>query len=426
MKTSMYIKFKLYLGLLILCSIVTLPYITHSQSAGELQDKIDSHNDKIKKLEEDIKAYEKQIETVGTEAKTLQNAIKTLDISKQKISTEIKKTQTGIEKTNLSIEQLGSEIGNIEQKIESNIEIIEKAIRNMNQNDDKTLLESFLESKSLAEVLDEYESVSQFQQKIREQSKELAHYKEDLSGKKTVAEKEKKNLVTLKSDLDDQNQILDINKKEKNQLLSETKSKESAYKTLLASRQAEKEKFERELFEFESQLKKVIDPNSFPTAGKGILKYPLDNITVTQAFGRTVDAKKLYVSGTHNGVDFRASRGTPVKASLDGIVEGLGNTDSQKGCYSYGKWVLIKHPNGLSTLYAHLDLIKVSSGQSVETGELLGYSGQTGYATGPHLHFTVYASQGVEIQRYSSSKNCKNVDIPIADSQAYLDPMLYF
>ena len=326
----------------------------------------------------------------------------------------------------MSIEQLGSEIGNIEQKIESNIEIIEKAIRNMNQNDDKTLLESFLESKSLAEVLDEYESVSQFQQKIREQSKELAHYKEDLSGKKTVAEKEKKNLVTLKSDLDDQNQILDINKKEKNQLLSETKSKESAYKTLLASRQAEKEKFERELFEFESQLKKVIDPNSFPTAGKGILKYPLDNITVTQAFGRTVDAKKLYVSGTHNGVDFRASRGTPVKASLDGIVEGLGNTDSQKGCYSYGKWVLIKHPNGLSTLYAHLDLIKVSSGQSVETGELLGYSGQTGYATGPHLHFTVYASQGVEIQRYSSSKNCKNVDIPIADSQAYLDPMLYF
>ena len=241
----MYIKFKLYLGLLILCSIVTLPYITHSQSAGELQDKIDSHNDKIKKLEEDIKAYEKQIETVGTEAKTLQNAIKTLDISKQKISTEIKKTQTGIEKTNLSIEQLGSEIGNIEQKIESNIEIIEKAIRNMNQNDDKTLLESFLESKSLAEVLDEYESVSQFQQKIREQSKELAYYKEDLSGKKTVAEKEKKNLVTLKSDLDDQNQILDINKKEKNQLLSETKSKESAYKTLLASRQAEKEKFER-------------------------------------------------------------------------------------------------------------------------------------------------------------------------------------
>lgn len=415
-----------YYRIIILIPILLLPVFANSQSAGELQDKISSHNEKIKKLEEDIKVYEKQIETVGNEAKTLQNAIKTLDISQQKISTEIKKTQTGIEKTNLSINQLGDEISNIEKKISGNVQTIEKAIRDMNQNDDKTLLESFLESKSLAEVLDEYESMTQFQQKIREQSKELAYYKDDLFDKKTTAEKEKRNLVTLKSGLDDQNQILNINKKEKNQLLSETKSKESVYKTLLASRQAEKEKFERELFEFESQLKRVIDPNSFPTAGKGILRYPLDSVLVTQAFGKTVDAKKLYVSGTHNGVDFRASRGTPVKAALDGIVSGLGNTDAQKGCYSYGKWVLIKHSNGLSTLYAHLDLIKVSAGQKVETGELIGYSGQTGYATGPHLHFTLYASQGVEVQRYTSSINCKNVDIPIADSQAYLDPMLYF
>ncbi len=397
-----------------------------SQSTDELQQKIDSHNEKIKQLDEDIKKYEKQVEAVGTEAKTLQNAVKTLDISQQKINTEIKKTETSITKTNLSITQLGGEIGDIENKISANVATIEKALRNMNQSDDKTLIESLLASKSLAEVLDEYESISQFQQKIRDQSKELTAYKENLSVKKTSAEKEKKTLVSLKSDLSDQHQILDINKKEKSKLLTETKNKESEYKSLLASRQAEKEKFEKELFEFESQLKRVIDPNSFPVAGKGVLSYPLDSVFVTQAFGRTVDAQRLYVSGTHNGVDFRAARGTPVKATLDGIVDGLGNTDAQKGCYSYGKWVLIKHPNGLSTLYAHLDLIKVVVGQSVKTGELIGYSGQTGYATGPHLHFTVYASQGVEVQRYSSSRNCKNVDIPISDSQAYLDPMLYF
>jgi murein DD-endopeptidase MepM/ murein hydrolase activator NlpD len=297
----------------------------------------------------------------------------------------------------------------------------------MHQSDEESLIESFLTNKSLAQVFDEYESISQFQQKVREQSKELEVYKAQLADKKTASEKEKKNLVSLKSELGDQNQILVNNKKEKSTLLTTTKNKEAEYKKMLADRQAEKEKFEQELFDFESQLKRAIDPNSFPSSGKGIFAWPLDNVFITQYFGKTIDAKRLYTSGTHNGVDFRASRGTPVKAALSGTVRGVGNTDEQKGCYSYGKWILIDHPNGLSTLYGHLDLIKVGVGQVVQTGDIIGYSGQTGYSTGPHLHITVYASQGiVGIQKYSGSKNCKNVSIPISDVKAYLDPMLYF
>lgn len=397
-----------------------------AQSVDELKQNINNHTDKIKRLEEEIKVYEKQIETVGNQAKTLQSTIKVLDLNQKKIGTEIKKTETNIQKTNLTITNLGGEIVDIENKIQSNTEAISKALNDIRQSDNESLLESFLNNKSLAEVLNEYESISQFQQKVRAQSKELETYKEELANKKMATEGEKNKLLSLKSELGDQNKILDINKKEKSNILVATKNKETGYKKILADRQAEKEKFEKELFDFESKLKRVIDPNSFPSSGKGILSWPLDNIFVTQAFGKTIDAKRLYVSGTHNGVDFRASRGTPVKAALEGIVQGIGNTDAQKGCYSYGKWILVKHPNGLSSLYGHLDLIKVNEGQTVATGELIGYSGQTGYATGPHLHFTLYASQGIDVQQYSSSINCKNVTIPIADSKAYLDPMLYF
>jgi murein DD-endopeptidase MepM/ murein hydrolase activator NlpD len=400
--------------------------VVGAQSVDEIKQNIEGHNDKIKQLEEEIKVYEKQIETVGGQAKTLQSTIQVLDINQKKIGTEIKKTETSIQKTNLAIKNLSGEIGDIEDKIASNVEAIAKILNNIHQNDEQSLIESFLTDKSLADVFDEYESMGQFQQKVRDQSKELAVYEKELSGKKTATEGEKKKLVSLKSELGDQNQILTINKKEKSNLLTETKNKEANYKKILADRQAEKERFEKELFQFESQLKIAIDPKSFPSSGKGILSWPLDNIFITQTFGKTIDSKRLYVSGTHNGVDFRASRGTPVKAALTGIVDGTGNTDAQKGCYSYGKWVLIKHSNGLSTLYGHLDLIKVSPGQKVNTGDIIGYSGQTGYSTGPHLHVTVYASQGVEIQKYSSSINCKNVSIPIADIKAYLDPLLYF
>jgi len=415
------------IGAIILFSMWLFGAITtHAQSIDEIKQNIENHNDKIKQLEEEIKVYEKQIEVVGNEAKTLQNAVQILDINQKKIGTEIKKTETSIQKTNSTISKLNNDIGNIEEKISSNTEAISKTLSDIQKQDDESLIESFLTNKSLANVFDEYESISQFQQKIREQTKELEVYKEELSNKKTANEKEKKILVSLKSELSDQNKILDINKKEKNNLLTTTKNKETEYKKILAARQAEKERFEKELFDFESQLKRAIDPKSFPSSGKGILSWPLDNIFITQYFGKTVDAKRLYTSGTHNGIDFRASRGTPVKAALSGIVQGTGNTDEQKGCYSYGKWILIKHPNGLSTLYGHLDLIKVATGQSVTTEEIIGYSGQTGYSTGPHLHLTVYASQGVEIQKYSSSINCKNVTIPVAGINAYLDPMLYF
>jgi murein DD-endopeptidase MepM/ murein hydrolase activator NlpD len=264
-----------------------------------------------------------------------------------------------------------------------------------------------------------------FQENVRERSAELGVYKDNLEEKKAEVESKKKELTSLKVGLDDQNKVLVNNKKEKATLLTQTKNKESEYKKILADKQAQKEQFEKDLFRFESELKIKIDPKSFPSGRKGIIDWPVDNPLLTQHFGRTSDAKRLYASGTHNGIDLRATRGTPIMAVLTGTVQATGNTDAQPGCYSYGKWVLIKHENGLSSLYAHLDLIKVVQGQSVSTGEVLGYSGQTGYATGPHLHLTIYASQGVRVQQYSTSVNCKNVSIPIAPADAYLDPMQY-
>ena len=160
--------------------------------------------------------------------------------------------------------------------------------------------------------------------------------------------------------------------------------------------------------------------------------WPVANVIITQYFGGTEFAKRnASVYGGrpyHPGVDFGAPRGTPIYAPLGGRVRATGNTDATPGCYSWGKWSLIDHPNGLSTLYAHQDLVSVTPGESVGTGDIIGYIGNTGYSTGPHLHFTVYATEGVSIRKFNEIKtitSCGNATTPVAATDAYLDPMDY-
>ncbi len=179
------------------------------------------------------------------------------------------------------------------------------------------------------------------------------------------------------------------------------------------------------MFEYESQLNYSVSKSGYPEPKAGLMAWPLDNVFITQRFGRTSGSSRLYASGTHNGVDFRASVGTRVKNVLGGTVVGVGNTDLYRGCYSFGKWVMVQHDNGLSTIYAHLSVISVNNGQRLATGDIIGYSGNTGYSTGPHLHITVYATEGVRIEKYTSSRGCKQATIPLADIKAYLDPFSY-
>ena len=106
----------------------------------------------------------------------------------------------------------------------------------------------------------------------------------------------------------------------------------------------------------------------------------------------------------HPGIDLGAPRGTKIKAPLSGTVRAIGDTGLVNGCSSWGKWILIDHANGLSTFYAHQDVISVEPGDKVKTGEVIGYTGNTGYSTGPRLQFTVYATAAVEVRKFSEIK----------------------
>ena len=165
-----------------------------------------------------------------------------------------------------------------------------------------------------------------------------------------------------------------------------------------------------------------------------MLDWPLDAVTITQYFGNTPFASanpQVYSGLGHNGVDLRGAVGTPVKASANGVVVDTGDTDAQ--CYkvSYGKWVLVRHYNGLSTLYAHLSLIRAKPGDEVSRGDVVGYSGNSGYSTGPHLHFTVFATAAVSVSQPAGpnkyvSKICGTyLKLPLSAQNGYLNPLSY-
>ncbi len=88
----------------------------------------------------------------------------------------------------------------------------------------------------------------------------------------------------------------------------------------------------------------------------------------------------------HNGVDFGARRGSPIHAAANGTVIIAKNGGWNGG---YGNYVVISHPNGTQTLYGHMINAIVSPGQSVTSGQVIGYVGSTGQSTGAHLHFEV-------------------------------------
>jgi murein DD-endopeptidase MepM/ murein hydrolase activator NlpD len=396
-----------------------------AQTADELKQKIDERNAKIKQLEEEIKQYNIEVVNASSQAKTLQNTLKTLDLTKNKITKDINLTENKITNTSLTINELGVEINDTKDQISNNKKAIVDAIKNIRMAEESNIITVFLSHSNFNDLWLDIDNNQKIQEIVREKSKKLLELKDEMTKKQSDLTNQKKNLLGLKEDLSGKKKAVEYTAQEKAAILAQTKSKEIAFKELVKTKEEQKAQFEKELYDFESQLNILIDKGSYPSARTGILSWPLDDVYITQRFGKTVGAEKLYKSGSHNGVDFRAPIGTKVKNVLAGTVVGAGNTDVP-GCYSFGKWVMVKHDNGLSTIYGHLSVISVTQGQTLGTGDLIGFSGNTGYSTGPHLHISVYATQGVRIEKYVNSKGCKNVLLPLADVKAYLDPLDYF
>jgi len=423
----------LILGIVIpnLIGILT-PSVSANSEIDELRDEITSRSNRLQEIEAEIARYNSELQEVGSERKTLQSAINQLELERRKVNAEISKTENQITSTDLEINKLVLEISRTEKDIDSAQAGIGELIRSQHKSSQDTLIEMLLSNGRLSEFWGTYDAHESVRDNLSTKVFELEQAKAELEDKRVESESKRNTLSSLKDQYSDQNQILTNNRTEQAQLLEITKSEEQSYQQLLARQESDRDNILRELREFESQLQFILDPKTIPAPGTAVFSWPVQNVIITQLFGGTEFAARNAAAyggrAYHPGVDFGAPRGTPIYAPLTGTVRATGNTDAVPGCYSWGKWTLIDHANGFSTLYAHQDLIPVSPGQKVNTGDIIGYIGNTGFSTGPHLHFTVYAKDGVSVRRFNEIKtvtSCGPASTPVAAIDAYIDPMLY-
>lgn len=372
-----------------------------------LEELIRSKSEELENINRQIEETEKKLEQTKNERVGLQKELNSLQYSINQLQLSIKADQIAAEKLDLEIDSLTYDINAIELAVANKRETIAYLLRELQRSDNTDFLYIFLKNSSLADGVLETQSLQNLREQLSVDIVNLSNLQQELNSKILAVSDRKRETEFRKQNSEVRKGLVEEQKQVRSIILAQTKNKESSYKQQLEELRKQQDDISDEIAKIEDRLRAEFNFDLLPTKRPGVLGWPLppENKTITQHFG---EVSYLYRGKPHNGLDIRAAIGTPVFAADDGKVLTLDNNDRsgwQK--YQYGKYVLIQHPNGLTTLYAHLSRQVVRKGESVVRGQLIGYSGNTGYSTGPHLHFGLYwAPRGVCPSAASNPIDC--------------------
>ena len=433
------LRFLLLATFIMLATFFTIQ-ITNADVLDDLKKSIDQKNTEIEKLEQDAKKYRIELDSKQQMGKSLKQELSRIQTNIKKLQGDITITQQQVKRAELQITELSYEITDKKQSIEKIQKGLGSLIALFYETEQNSTIELFLRQSTFSQFFQMLDSNASFEKKFLSTLTNLHVLHVELEGQKNAQQVKRDESTDLRNLLKQRQQALVTQKTEQGQVLSITQAQEKLYQQLLAEQEKKRQQLDQEVRDIEAKIRVTIDQSSLPQRGSGVLGWPLPEVSkqscftslisvkncITQFFGYTSFAAAGGYNGSgHNGVDFRAEIGTPVFAADAGIVQGIGDTDIGCRGASYGKWILIRHNNNLSTVYTHLSQINVSSGQEVSRGLRIGLSGKTGYATGPHLHFGLFASVGVSIQSIRSRVCGRMMTLPVAALNAYLNPLDY-
>lgn len=343
-------------------------------------------------VQEQINETEKELQQVEA---NLSQAMKEL----QALEGDISEAEYNLQKLQSELDTLLKEISNLEEQLEVKIEQYngkyEQACTRVvaqHKYGNITFLDVLLNSESLTDFLSNYYVVQKIMEADQQFLEELANEKQQIETDKATVEEKKAQVETEKSEVEKQNVILTNKKNEKQKRVAKLSAQDAAL-------QKEKEQYYAELSRIEEEIRKQAQQSG--TGGGsysgGSLEFPCPGYRRVSSWFGNRGAPLAGGSSYHKGIDFAASKGTPIYASESGSVILVRNGCTHNygkskscGCGSgYGNYLMINHGGGLVTVYAHCTSINVSVGSHVTRGQLIATVGSTGASTGHHLHYGV-------------------------------------
>lgn len=382
-------KRRVFTIVLIVSILFSLSFSAQAKTSDEIQEEIDRLEEEAEAIAQQQEQLQEEISQVNAEALTYAEEKRQIDLQIIYVRDTINNINAQIEGYNQLIAEKQAELDLLEQEHDELEGRYRKRMRAMQERGDISIWNIIFSSDSFSAMLNSRAMIEEIARVDQNMLNELVLSSQRILDAKDVLAGEKMLLETKKLELAVQEEELSALRTRSDEMLAAL----NADRARLEEEMMEAEELEAQLTaeiakmeeEYTEKLKEenggfIPDPNEhgfiFPVDVSGF-------VYLSSPYGMRYHP----ISGNytmHNGVDFAAYLGTPTYAAKSGVV-----TTARYGA-GWGNYVVINHGDGFSTLYAHFDTIKVSEGDIVSRGQVIGTVGSTGNSTGPHLHFTMY------------------------------------
>lgn len=351
-----------------------------AKTAAELEEEqrkaaqIAALEQKKKEQQEKLKELEKQIAEAKAKKEDVMVTKNLLDQRNQLLLEQIDDTQN-------QIDDAAAQIARYELLEQEQYELFCQQVRSEEERGSLSYLSVLFKATSMADLLNRMEFVNEVAEYNKTLIAAMKETRENIKAEKTEMEAKEARLGEqqdeLQGKLDETTKLMNEYAADQRELEKLYAAEEEAGKAIVA------------------EINRLMAESDVVPSAEGFIWPVTTSRKISSPQGNRVSPGNGIGSSNHKGVDIcNVSYSSKIYATKSGkvLIASMPYSDPDGGSSGYGNYVVIDHGGGMSTLYAHMSIVKVSVGQYVSQGDVIGVTGNTGASTGPHLHYEVHST----------------------------------